>query len=96
MPDRFSPAQRRYLLRRTVILARTKQRHLENSRFPAYRELVRIRKQICNLKRSIELYREKISTRQSDIASLKRQAEVFELEWGAERARRKRQGKRHE
>lgn len=86
----WKPSQLRYQKRRAQVLAAAKVRHEMNSASPSYRALIATRKQISNAKRSIEIYRDKITDRKNEIARLKRKQESLELQWGSERAARKR------
>ncbi len=65
---------------RLRILADVKKRHDEKKKDPKYRKLVYYRKQLYNLRRSIEIHLHKISLLERRIFSLLRKKEVLERE----------------
>jgi chromosome segregation ATPase len=93
----MTKTQAKYLRRRDEILARAKARHERDMQSPAYRELRAVRCRISECKESISRlrakvaeYRHRLGERRKEIWRLTRRKEELELQWGAERAQRKR------
>lgn len=83
-----------YAKNRTRLLARAKERHERNLASPTYRALALARKNRWNFKESIALHRRRIRNFESKVRRINRRIEELELQWGAERAARKRAAKR--
>lgn len=78
---------------RARVLKLNREYRIRNKQYPVFLKLCRIRNVVQNCKTSIALYKEKIKIAQNKIYKANRRKEELELEWGALRARLKRDGK---
>jgi hypothetical protein len=76
---------------RRRMIDRSRKNHERNLESPTYRRLLKTRYQLYNFRESIRVYREKIEALQKRIFNVNLLKEKLELQFGQERAARKRE-----